>query len=143
MKNGTKIEEVGKWDMNADAARFHHFTDHIDVNTADIFSELIKEAGRVCEHYASDVLYLIEQVRRMADQSVTNFDDTNREHPVGTVTWIGFRKMGVNFFTLDNDTDTDGRVDEWRDNREYFTKFILSAHFKRDGEFKMVLFRHD
>ncbi|MBQ6520571.1 MAG: hypothetical protein IJI14_17820 [Anaerolineaceae bacterium] len=57
----------------------------IDVNFSDIFTRLIQEAGRYCEHYASDLYY-----------SLRSIDDSLRDASIGTHSQLfGFREMGM------------------------------------------------
>ena len=60
---------------------------HVNVNLSTIWSRLIKEAARVCDFYASDLLIDIASVENQLDVCVSN----NEEH-----TWLfGFRRSGV------------------------------------------------
>ena len=60
---------------------------HISVNLSSIWSRLIKEAARVCDFYASDLLIDIASVEEQLETFVRN----GEEH-----TWLfGFRRSGV------------------------------------------------
>ena len=61
------------------------FSDAIDINYSDILSRLIQEAGRYCEHYASDLFITWSRI----DQSL-------RDGSIESgVEMFGFREMGV------------------------------------------------
>lgn len=60
-------------------------------NMSAIYSELIKEAGRICEHFASDLLIDLESVKSWIDGCSKSEYAPAR----GTSFCFGFRKMGV------------------------------------------------
>ena len=65
----------------------------VAINYTSIASFLIKEAGRLCDHYASDLLYNLKEVDEALHKTETNFHKRIA---------FGFRKSGVdgNSFTL-------------------------------------------
>ena len=78
------------------SATYHtkHITEEAQVgclNMSAIYSELIKEAGRICEYYASDLLFGLEGVKRWIDGCSKSEYAPAR----GTSFCFGFRKMGV------------------------------------------------
>ena len=57
----------------------------ININFSDIFTRLIQESGRYCEHYASDLYYELREI-----------DDKLRDASIETHSRLfGFREMGV------------------------------------------------
>ena len=72
----TEIKERGYLNEDGEA----------NVGTSAIFSRLIQEAGRWCEHYASDILVDIDCVRQYLKKPVQNVEKVWR---------FGFRKNGV------------------------------------------------
>ena len=65
----------------------------VAVNYTNIQSFLIKEAGSLCDHYASDLLFNLKEVDELLHQTETDFHKRIA---------FGFRKSGVdgNGFTL-------------------------------------------
>ena len=62
--------------------RLNPYTGKYDVNTADVFSEILRSL-RYCDNYLSDVLYDIERIRTLVEGGKSG------------VVWLGFRKDGV------------------------------------------------
>lgn len=58
----------------------------VNVNCSRIFSFLIKEAGSLCDYYASDLLFNLEEVDKVLHQTKTDFNKRIA---------FGFRKSGV------------------------------------------------
>ena len=141
MTTGKTISSEGRYFDNKNAYR--GFTDHIDVNVSDILSELIREAGRVCDHYASDIFHDWHSFMEIADRAVSNFyvGNNEKDHPTGVAGWIGFRKNGVDSFFLRNDQDTEGRVDKGEKDPDYFTRYIVKVSFLGSNSVKVSLTR--
>lgn len=71
------IEETGRFNRNAMK---------YEINDSSILTKLIQEAGRWCEHYASDLFLNWQEVQRFLENAVPG------EHEVFL---FGFRQMGV------------------------------------------------
>ena len=124
------------------------FTRRIDLGVSEIYSALVREAGRLCENYASDVIHLIKSIERTAENMIDEWDpnavadDGGPTSPMHFTYWIGFRKSGVNWFS---DVSAYGEVwkmiDIWKEDRDYITRYILSVGFDREGHASMNITR--
>ena len=65
------------------------------INMSDIFSLLIKEAGRICEYYASDVIYDINSVEHWINNVEHWAREKQEDDRYGKSWCFGFRKYGV------------------------------------------------
>ena len=80
-----------------------YYTKHITeeaqvgcINMSAIYSKLIKEAGRICEYYASDLLFDLEGVKSWIDGC-----SKSEYAPARGVSFcFGFRKMGVDHWNF-------------------------------------------
>lgn len=102
-----------------------------NINYSDIFTELIKTAGEVCEHYASDLFYDLKAVDNYIE-NLTDEENTNTR-------LIAFRKFGV-----DGDTFIQARKDGIL-NAEYIKVYELKIENRMisycSGEITMELKR--
>ncbi len=94
--------------------------DGLMVNTADMFTILIKEAAR-CNDYSSDVFYDLQRIATSFKEFVNVF----------TPVWIGFRRHGV-----DGTEFVLSRIKEYKDvydciYKEYFA--LYSVHVEQDA----------
>lgn len=62
-----------------------------DINSSDILTKLIQEAGRICESYASDLFVQWDSVRN----AVNSLMKEKKGESFVYTSYIGFRNMGV------------------------------------------------
>ena len=119
----------GSWDnYNADyySGRCYLSSDgKFDVNLSTEFSILIQNAGRWCEHYASDILYDIDAVKETINQWRHLTDEK-------TEILFGFRQCGV-----DSNTFIAARAEQ-RFN-EYRAIYAMEIEFIHDETMGWVM----
>ena len=143
MNINERIESNGGYSRENICAFGVRFTDHTDIGTAEIFSALIRETGRICENYASDILYFADDMKRSVDGAIRDWDGKEDTHPASFTSWLGLRKNGVNWFTIDNDAETGGRVLEWKEDGDFIVRMIFQVCFDKCGKVTFILTRHD
>ncbi len=120
------------------------FTDHADVGASEMLSALIRETGRVCENYASDVLCFIEGMKRWVEDSILAWNGSDDTHPMNFTSWLGLRKSGANWFTMrEDEEDTYGRVEEWKRDRDFIVRLVFQVNFEKNGTVTFFLARYD
>ena len=72
------------------------------INMSDIFSLLIKEAGRICEHYASDIIYDINSIECW-------IKERQNGECCGKSWCFGFRRNGVDHWDFVKNSSCVGR----------------------------------
>ena len=141
MKIGDIIEEKGTYSSTKNAYR--GFTDHVEVNVSSVLTELIREAGRVCDHYASDIVHDWNAYREIVDRSVERFftHGERPDHPDDICAWIGFRKNGVDSVVLRNADDSEGKADKMKKDGDYFTIYFIKTEFCGTNSVRVALTR--
>ena len=101
------------------------------INTSSILTRLIQEAGRYCEHYASDLFIQWSRVEKMLNDEIE--PETQ---------FFGFRENGV-----DHEAWIDNRLEEYSGSRAYRSIWRLdiwieeSDSYYKSKEIKMKLYR--
>lgn len=74
----------------------------ISINLSDIYTKLIQEAGRLCDHYASDLLISIDTVKKFVnnpdkwDKYENNVEYFKNDKGTEQISFLfGFRESGV------------------------------------------------
>ena len=111
------INETGK----VTETPFHDMTPHIDIYYSTALSFFIKEAGRICEEYASDIYHNWNMIRNAAEDMVMECEKR-------MTALIGFRKSGSNCYI----DPPEGRVDDFMNDGSFLTKYELTM--TNDGE---------
>lgn len=144
----TITTEQGKYAKEVSTDWTGMFTKHIDLGVSEIYSVLVREAGRLCENYASDVIHLVKSIERTAEKMIEEWDpdavadDGGPTSPMHFTYWIGFRKSGVNWFSdVSACGEVGKRIDEWKADHDYITSYILSVGFDREGYASMNITR--
>ena len=98
----------------------------VNINISSIIDAVIKNAGRFCERYASDILFDLNTLNDI----IKNYDPTS---PAEHIICFGIRKNGVdgNSF-LESRIENDFRNNPYRIS-EYYRK-ILAVHIFFDKE---------
>lgn len=105
-----------------------------DINYTEIQSFLIKEAGSLCDYYASDLLFNLEEVDKVLHQTKTDFNKRIA---------FGFRKSGVdgNVFVKSRLRKTNIYGSPDKEYRSLYVLDIDMSHMEENGlpEVKMTL----
>lgn len=123
------IEEIGTWST---------FSNKWDINYSSILTELIYNAGRWCERFASDLF--------ISWKTVENYLENKKDNSPESKSFLfGFRQSGV-----DHDTFILSRFNQNEYTEEYRTIYRLDIeftidekndYFGFDPKFKMTLYR--
>ena len=145
MKINQLITEKGKWSSDVIETTWvdSPFTDRTNINAATIFSELIRETGRICESYASDLLHFIDHMKRRIENVIIGWDYANNDLPMSFTAYIGLRKHGVSWFVHADDESFGDRLDKYLHDPDYFVRLTFRVEFNEENELVFSLLRRD